>query len=89
MQNLNKMGMRTIILVVVAMVAILWALYHRGNYKLRTTIHAIESILNDNTMHINERIEEAKSICRNTKGIVFYGIYCALDAISRELENER
>jgi hypothetical protein len=78
----------TIILTVALTVALLWALYHRGNNKLRTTIHAIESVLSDNTMHINERIEEAKGICRNTKGIVFYGIYCALDAISRALANE-
>jgi hypothetical protein len=77
-----------IILTAVLVVVLLWGLYHRGNNKIKTTIHTIESVLNDNTMHINERIEGAKSICRNTKGIVFCGIYCALDAISRALRNK-
>jgi hypothetical protein len=78
----------TIILIAISTVVFLWILYLKGNNKLRTAIHEIESVLNDNTMHINERIEEAKGICRNTKGIVFYGIYCSLNAISRALANK-
>ena len=44
----------TIILAVALTVALLWALYHRSNNKIKTNIHAIENVLNDNTMSIKK-----------------------------------
>lgn len=77
----------TIILIIAIIACILWALYLRGKNKIMATIHTIEQILSDKTLNKYKRIEEAKYVCRNTKGIVFYGINIALSAISNALED--
>lgn len=83
------MNTTTIILIILLIVVIVFAIYQRGVYKIRKTIFEIQSVLIDDSLHINERIDMAKSISRQTKGIVFYGIYNTLDAISRELSKKK
>lgn len=72
--------MITALIILVAILA-LAALYYRGSIKLKELIHTIERRLNDSSMPAHQRIEGAKYICRNSKGIVPYAMYCVIKAM--------
>lgn len=71
----------TIILIILLFISLLWGVYERGNKKIHIFIHDVEDILKQEDKPLNQRISEAKSLCRDTKGIVSFAIYSILNSI--------
>jgi len=75
------MNIITIILLILLFITLLWGVYERGNKKIHIFIHDVEGLLKQEYKPLNQRISEAKSLCRDTKGIVSFAIYSILNSI--------
>lgn len=71
----------TIILIILLFITIVWGVYERGSKKIHIFIRDIEGFLKQEDKPLNQRISEAKALCRDTKGIVSYAIYTVLNSI--------
>lgn len=61
-------------------------LYYIDRKTQKVNISVIKDILNNDELTIKERIQKSKYLCRCTKGLTSYGMFCVLDTIDKNLK---